>query len=616
MVAVGAGTVAINATLADAAGEFNFVGGVLTTGSFGADGIGIVEGTTRLTLDCAAATPDNRFTAECPLDLEFKTVTNPVQSGGDVSGIIVSIRTEGGDLAGHALSLLNPPADLTDGGIEINSDDNIAWTSAFPERDNDRVLSLNVQLTDGVNTVASVYILTITPPDLALVAINPTGFTITAGQTPAVVTVSATGGYTPRVFRLEGAPSNLTINAGGVITVTVQFVNPGTHTFAVVVEDNRATVRATLTLEVLEGLALAYSPANILTGRANQLLARPTRGGGTAPYTYSFGAGALGNLAIDSASGVISVNAAFTAAANHRIPVMVVDSSVPPMTAMATLELSVIESLVLSLNRDSANVRLGRVNVSLASANPAGGLPPYTYSLGGAPRNITINSTNGDVGVGAAFAAAGNHNIVIIAVDNSTPQMRATATLSLTVLPAAPPEFSARLVPSASVNTAAGLTGVVATMLAESGAQPYQFSLGEGAPANVAINAGGDISIASAFLTAGNHSFAIIARDSDGAAATLTLAVAVSGPALSITPVSANTNTGESNVSLAVAAATGGAASSYTYSLGEGAPGNLTINADSGEIRINPAFAAERVHFVQVIVRDNNGGLAFATLTV
>ncbi|MBE8158659.1 MAG: hypothetical protein HAW59_04650, partial [Betaproteobacteria bacterium] len=615
-----AGADPVVATVSGAAGVISYGGGALSV-SVVSDGVrvGTVE------LDCAEPSPDmTKFSVNCPLAIEFLDengnivpLGSSVQSDTFDSGTIVSIRTEGGDLNNHVPSLLNPPAELTNGGIRI-TDKNIVYTSRFTAVTQNTVLLITVQLTDGMDTVSAIYPLRIAPPDLALV-VGATEFGVLAGRATALVTATARGGDGSYTFRLEGAPNNLAINAG-IISITAPFLDPTTLSFVVVVEDGGgAAERATLTLEILEGLALALTPssANVPVGAGNIPLAQAQGRGGEAPYTYEFGAGALGNVEIDSAGGAIRINTEFAAAATHNIEIIVQDAA--GMRATTVLELSVFLPLALAIDRTSANAQVGRADVLFADATASGGIPPYTYTFGGgAPGNITINSTNGDIGVGTAFLAAATHNIEIIAADSSTPPMRATLTLALRVSEG----LAASVNPSSATATVGetSSSSALATVMGIGGVErqagaPYLYRLGTGAPDNLAINAGGAVFITGAFTAAAARDIEFVVEDADGALATATLALEIVNPplVLTVTPPLAVVRAGAAVV-LATAAASGGDGN-YTYRLASGAPSEVAIDSGSGAISVATAFTAAAADLeVVIIVSDGDGAAATVTL--
>jgi len=163
---------------------------------------------------------------------------------------------------------------------------------------------------------------------------------------------------------------------------------------------------------------------------------------------------------------------------------------------------SLCVALALSIQ---CSVAAGTVGVAYsgASCSASGGTPPYTFSAGGLPPGLRIDSSTG------AFAGtpttAGSYSVTAVVIDSTSTRQTANQTFTITINPPL----------SIQCSSAAGTVGVAysgASCSASGGTSPYTFSAG-GLPPGLSMNASTG-AITGTPNTAGSYSVAATVTDS------------------------------------------------------------------------------------------------------
>ena len=430
-----------------------------------------------------------------------------------------------------------------------------------------------VTVTDSASTPLSAtktLNLTIAAPQLVISTTSPA-----SGKQGVAysATVAATGGTGAYSWSATGLPAGLSIAAGtGVISGTPT-VN-GAFSAVVTVTDS-----ATPPVSVSKTFSLAIAAPDLVI--TTSTLANGTQSvaysatvaatGGTGAYSWS-ATGLPAGLSIATGTGIISGTP--TAAGTSSVVVTVTDSATPPVSTSKTFSIVVAPpALVISTSSLPAGVQNVAYTTTVAAT---GGTGAYNWSATGLPANLTINASTGVIS--GTPAAASTNTVVITVKDSATPQVTATATLTLLIN-----------TPNLTLNTttlANGAQGVVysATANATGGTTPYSWSA-TGLPAGLSIAQG--TGIISGTPTA-NGAFPVVLTVTDSATSpatatkTITLTIA---PALVIS-TSALANGTQGVTYSATVAATGGTGA-YSWSA-TGLPAGLSIAAGTGIISGTP----------------------------
>lgn len=239
--------------------------------------------------------------------------------------------------------------------------------------------------------------------------------------------LAASGGVVPYSWRISTGilPEGLSLNAStGGITGTP--ARSGSENFTVEVTDN-AGLKATqgLSLNVLAGIAIQTAgtlPAGVIgSSYSTTLLAT----GGNAPYTWSIKAGALPDgLLLVPASGFINGNP--TRLGRFTFTLEVTDGSARTNSAEAIININ--PSLLRITSGDSLPATIAGGDFQFQPA-VTGGIPPYRWSLNGAPTGIVIDETTG--AITGRLMTPGNTTFSIRVVDGNNTSATQSVTLNV-----------------------------------------------------------------------------------------------------------------------------------------------------------------------------------------
>jgi len=409
-------------------------------------------------------------------------------------------------------------------------------------------------------------------------------------NTAYTATVAAMGGTAPYTWSASGLPGGLTINAGtGAITGTP--TGSGTSTVNVTVKDSgnpQQTTTASLLVTIVTQLAITTT--SLPAGVMNTAYTAPVvAAGGAMPYTWS-ASGLPAGLTINASTGAIS-GSPTGPTGTSTAAVTVKDSSSPQHTATASLSITLVTQPAITTTSLPAGVLNTPYTATVAAT---GGTTSYTWSATGLPAGLTINASTGAI-TGAPTGPAGTSTVNVSVKDSTSPQLSASANLSIIV------------VSQLGITTASPLspgilnTPYTATVAATGGTTSYTWSA-TGLPAGLTINASTGAIIGSPTGPAGTTAANLTVKDSSSPQQT-------ANASLSITLVSQLTITTTSplagsvmNTAYTATVLAAGGTPPYTWSA-PNLPSGLTINASTGVISGTPAGSGTSA--VNVTVKDS-----------
>lgn len=288
---------------------------------------------------------------------------------------------------------------------------------------------ISVADTQGNNTSKS-FTLTVSVAALVITTTSPLA-NATVG-TAYSAGFAASGGIAPYTWTAIGVPAGLSFSSTGALSGTPTAA--GSYTLSVTVTDSSQASPLAGPLTATGNFALTVSPAKLTittTSLANGTvgvvyLAGFSATGGVTPYTWSLSglpAGLAGN-----SSGAISGTP--TAIATATVTATVTDST--GTKATTSLPLTVTAPPLAITTSSLPNGVVG--TPYSAGIGASGGIPPYTWTVGGLPSGISLSGSS----LSGSPTAAGSFQVSVAVKDS----IGATASASFPVtiaLPALPP---------------------------------------------------------------------------------------------------------------------------------------------------------------------------------
>ncbi len=263
----------------------------------------------------------------------------------------------------------------------------------------------------------------------------------------------------------------------------------------------------------------------------------------------------------------------------------------------------------------TASLPNGQLNAPYSfTLSATGGSAPYTWSLssGTLPAGLSLSASSGAI-AGIPTAAVNATSLTLTVSDSSHPVSTATASLTLTVLPA-PLAITTPSLPNGKVDTLYS-----AVLSATGGTSPYTWSLITGTlPTGLSLNAasGAITGIPSAVVANVPLTFMVSDSDHPALTARVNLALTVSPVSLAITTKSLPN--GQVNTPYSATLSARGGSKPYAWSLTSGAlPQGFSVNSSAGTISGTASGTAASTSLTFTVTDSSSPALtATATLTL
>ena len=379
-----------------------------------------------------------------------------------------------------------------------------------------------VNLSGFRNTMNEVMVPDSTHTFTTLAATAPT---ITSANSTSVVSgtggtfqVTATG-TTPITYGLTGAPTGVTIDSAGLITIAGTTAI-GSHTFTITASNG--TLPDDTQLFTLAVTAAPVAPA--ITSANNTSVVSGTGGTfqvtatGDATITYSL-TGEPAGVSINSATGLVTI-AGTTAVGSHTFTITASNGISPNATQSFTLTVTAAPVAPAITSANNTSVVSGTGGTFQVTAT---GDATITYSLSGEPAGVSINSTSGLITI-AGTVATGSHTFAITAANGTLPNDTQSFTLMVTSTATAP-----GINGPASMTLTAGYAATSTGVYTTSGSPSPTVTKTSGNAAITWNSATQRLSIA-AGLAAGTYPVVLTAANGTLPDATITFTLTVQAP--------------------------------------------------------------------------------------
>jgi hypothetical protein len=458
------------------------------------------------------------------------------------------------------------------------------------------------------------------PPVLAPIANR----IIAVGMTLTFTNVASDPDGDKLTFGLgTGAATNATLNpTNGIFNWSPIQAQIGSNSFSVIVTDSGLpplTVTQSFSVTVVQSnsppVLAAISNRTIAVGMILTITNVASDSDGDR-LTFSLGAGAATNATLNPTNGILNWSPVQAQIGSNAFGVIVTDSGVPPLSATQSFSVTVIQSNSPPLLAPIAN-RTIAVGMALTFTNVASDPDgdQLTFSLGaGAATNATINPTNGIFNWAPIQAQIGSNAFSVIVTDSGLPPLTATQSFSVTVVQSNSPPV---LAPIANQTIAVGMTLTITNVAGDPDGDPLTFSLGAGAAPNASVDpTNGIFNWVPGQAQIGSSAFSVVVTDSSlpplSATQSFSVTVVQSNSPPSLTAISNQTIAVGMTLTITnVASDSDG--DELTFSLGDGAATNATINPANGLFAWSPVQAQIGSNAFSVIVTDSGVPLLSAT---
>ncbi|MCW3103057.1 MAG: hypothetical protein JWO09_1497 [Bacteroidetes bacterium] len=386
-----------------------------------------------------------------------------------------------------------------------------------------------------------------TPGPTAIIR-NTTSSTC-GGANGAITLGAVTGGTAPYTYSVNGSP----------FTTTTSYTGLAANTYPVVVQDaNGCQFTTSAVVTDLSGLTASITAqANVSCNGGTNGSVTVTASGSTAPYSYSFNAGAFG--ASGTFSGLAAGSYTITAKDGNGCTIAV------PVTITQP---SVLTGVIATQTNVSC---FGGTNGAV-SVTAGGGTTPYTYSINGGPFGASASFTGQN---------AGSHPVVVKDANGCTVTVPVTIT-----------QPTALTLVTSSVNAICTAANGSASVVA-SGATPTYTYLWNTTPAQSTATANN--------VTAGNYS--VLVTDFNGCTQTANVSVGSTPGGSAVISSTSNITCNGANNGSATVSMGGASTPPFTYAWTPSSQTTVTATGLSAG-------------GYTVTVTDGNGCIASATTIV
>ena len=515
------------------------------------------------------------------ISLSTTTITATARSA--ISNITVT--NSGGD-ATYSISpaiandLSFDTADGTISGTPANAATNVVYT----------VTATNVTNSDSATLSITVN------PAAPIISLSVSTLTATAGTAISDITVTNSGG-TATYSISPAIANNLSFDTtNGTISGTP--ANAATNVVYTVTATNATNSdSATLSITVNPAAPIISLSVSTLTATAGTAISNitVTNSGGTA--TYSISPAIANNLSFATATGTISG----TPSATATLQIYTITASNVTNSDSATLSITVnIEAPNISLSTTTITAT-ARSAISNITVTNSGG--DATYSISPAIDNgLSFDTTDGTISGTPANAAT---NIVYI-VTASNISGNSTATLDITVNPAAP-----NISLSTATIVASVATAITTITVSNDGGTPTSYAISRSLSAGLSFSTETGTISGIPTATATTTIYTITASNiTNSDSATLSITVNPQAPIIVFSPATVTVVVG---MYIDISATnTGGVAD--LYSIAPTINNNLSFSTETGVISGTPANAATNI--VYIVTASNISGNSTATLDI
>ena len=483
---------------------------------------------------------------------------------------------------------------------------------------------INIIVTDSANhTATEVLALLINPASSATLTITTTSVPNGTEGVAYSQQLGATGGTAPYTWSIGngGPPSSMSLSSSGLLSGTpTGNTYPYQTTINIIVTDSANNTASEL-LPILINASGSQPPLAITTttvpngtqgmAYSQQLYAT----GGTAPYTWSYGAqGPPSGISLSSSGLLSGTPTGNTYPYQAEINVIITDSSNNTVTEVLPLLINPASNQALAITTTS--VPDGTQSVAYSQQlYVTGGTGPYTWSTGaqGPPSGVSLSSSGllSGTPTGNTYPYQAEINVIVTDSASNT----ATEVLPLLINAANSLTITTTSVPNGTQGAAYSQQ-----LAATGGTAPYTWSIGaEGPPSGISLSSSG---LLTGTPTGNTYPYQaeinVIVTDNAGTSVTEVLPLLIN--AVVVQPLAITTTSvpnGTEGVAYSQQLAAAGGTAPYTWSIGTAGPPSGMSLSSSGLLSGTPSgntypFSTT----INVIVTDSASNTASENLPI